>query len=489
MPPLSSGGGQQLRELNIALSRQLARNHKLAQKFVTAEEAVRRDIARELHDEIGQNITAIRMQAGILKRVGNTPSITTSADMIDSLSLNIYDHPEFTTYIDTMNKVFAKWQAATTKTLKALNDGFQPKELIHTLSENLLTAYNGKALLDKYDVYQHLMNYWAEVMQDDCYLIAADGWKAETYRIIVENKKGKKQDKGWDCDLMPKPLVINRYFAEEQQAIDTLKAELEQKETEKTELLEEHSGEEGTLKDISNKTDATAGLVEAIEQAWNELDPASYKQFAGLQKLLAEALSELEDLNNHRYMDSLRNGKGKITAKAINERLKLSIGSQEKTHLEDYQRTEKTIKAHRKAIGVLRADALTLIDDTLLTTHSYDCLTDIEILREFLALLDGISSTKKQIKEAEEALDKKLYEKYPTLDECQVKQLVVDDKWLPVLDRDVHSEMDRISQQLTGRIKELAERYELPLPKQTEQVNALEKTVAENFGKMGFVWK
>ena len=77
-----------------------------------------------------------------------------------------------------------------------------------------------KPLIDKYDVYQHLMDYWAETMQDDCYLIAADGWKAETYRVIEKDKKGKEKDKGWACDLVPKALIVARYFAKEQEAID-----------------------------------------------------------------------------------------------------------------------------------------------------------------------------------------------------------------------------------------------------------------------------
>ena len=43
-------------------------------------------------------------------------------------------------------------------------------------------------------------DYWAEIMQDVCYLIAADGWKAETYRVIETDKKGKEKDKGWTCE-------------------------------------------------------------------------------------------------------------------------------------------------------------------------------------------------------------------------------------------------------------------------------------------------
>ncbi|PSW07251.1 signal transduction histidine-protein kinase/phosphatase UhpB [Photobacterium lipolyticum] len=84
-------GIQRQRELNQKLRHELARNHSLSRQLVKAEESVRRDIARELHDEIGQNITAIRTQASILKRVENTPLGENCASTIEHLSLNIYD--------------------------------------------------------------------------------------------------------------------------------------------------------------------------------------------------------------------------------------------------------------------------------------------------------------------------------------------------------------------------------------------------------------
>ena len=92
------------------------------------------------------------------------------------------------------------------------------------MSESLLKHFIGRPLVDSYDIYQHLMDYWAETMQDDCYLIATDGWKAETYRIIEKDKKGKEKDKGWACDLVPKLLIVAHYFAKEQAAIDQLEA-------------------------------------------------------------------------------------------------------------------------------------------------------------------------------------------------------------------------------------------------------------------------
>lgn len=82
---------QKQKALNQKLSGELTRNQTLSRQLIQAEESVRRYVARELHDEIGQNITAIRTQANIIKRVDNVEMSTRCADMIESLSLNVYD--------------------------------------------------------------------------------------------------------------------------------------------------------------------------------------------------------------------------------------------------------------------------------------------------------------------------------------------------------------------------------------------------------------
>lgn len=76
---------------NSKLRSELSRNQNLSRQLITAEESVRRDIARELHDEIGQNITAIRTQANIIKRVDAAEMSVRCAGTIESLSLNVYD--------------------------------------------------------------------------------------------------------------------------------------------------------------------------------------------------------------------------------------------------------------------------------------------------------------------------------------------------------------------------------------------------------------
>ena len=167
----------------------------------------------------------------------------------DAIKETIFAHPQFVAFRSEMDTLFETWKTETAANLKVLSPGFNPKELIRTLAENLLAQYHNKALIDKYTMYQHLMNYWFEEMQDDCYLITQDGWVAQTYRIIVESGKAKRKvDKGWVSDLVPKGLVINRFLKTEKQVLETAQAEKETLVAELTELEEEHSGEDRTFR-------------------------------------------------------------------------------------------------------------------------------------------------------------------------------------------------------------------------------------------------
>jgi type I restriction enzyme M protein len=303
----------------------------------------------------------------------------------------IYQHPEFVTFIKSMNALFAKWRKRTAATLKAVKPGFHPKAVIAALSEDLLAHYAGKPLIEQYDVYQHLMDYWAETMQDDCYLITDDGWRATTHRVIEvkKDKKGEKVkevDKGWACDLVPKALIVARYFPAEQKTIANLEAELEGVTAQMTELEEENGGEEGVF-------------------------------------------PEPDEVN-----------KATVTARL------------------------KEIK-----------------DDS-------EAKEEAEVLNAWLKLSDREAVLKRNLKHAEADLDAKAYAKYPTLTETEIQTLVVDDKWLAALAAAIHGEMDHISQVLTHRVKDLADRYETPMPQQIRKVADLEQAVNCHLEKMGFSW-
>jgi type I restriction enzyme M protein len=108
------------------------------------------------------------------------------------------------------------------------------------------------------------------------------------------------------------------------------------------------------------------------------------------------------------------------------------------------------------------------------------------LLEQYLKLLDDQTELNKKIKEAIADLDTKVIERYKSFTETEIKQLVVDDKWMASIERSVKTEMERISQRLTQRIKELAERYETTLPKQTKEVKLLEERVIKHLEAMGF---
>jgi type I restriction enzyme M protein len=118
-----------------------------------------------------------------------------------------------------------------------------------------------------------------------------------------------------------------------------------------------------------------------------------------------------------------------------------------------------------------------------------DAKEEAAALKEWLKAKADEDKLKKQLAEMEAALDVKAYEKYPKLSETEVKTLAVEDKWLATLDARIHGEMDRVSQQLTARVRELAERYDAALPALTDRVSELEAKVNGHLERMGFSWK
>ncbi|ENB9665895.1 N-6 DNA methylase [Pseudomonas putida] len=322
----------------------------------------------------------------------------------------IFAHPQFTAFKAGVDTLFNQWLARSIPLLKSFaadEASSHPKTLIAILSEDLLSAFAKAPLLDYYDIYQHLMDYWTGSMQDDCYLISADGWKAgakvreilkvkdKTNKLVWAEKhdycQGKRRFKS---DLIPVELLVARYFTAERIAIEELETQLVSVEQSMSEMIEEHSGEDGSLSEV--------------------IDGEGDRQ--------------------------------KVTAKAI--------------------------KARQREIG-----------------KDPDYEDELKVLTEYAILLDQQSTFKAKLKAVEESLDGKIHTKYPQLSEAEIKTLVVDDKWLATLAAAAQGELDRVSQTLTGRIRELSERYATPLPQLENEVATLASRVEEHLKKMGAVWQ
>jgi type I restriction enzyme M protein len=174
----------------------------------------------------------------------------------------ILDHAEFTTFTNRVTAVFAEWRAAHIDRLRGIAIGDKPKELIAGISEDLLDRFKPVPLIDGYDVYQHLMTYWSEMMQDDTYVLVQDGWSAgRVIRELVKNADGKFSEipditlgrRKLKAELIPPALIVARFFAAEQAALEALEAKAEEATRAVEELDEEHGGEDGLLFDA--KTD------------------------------------------------------------------------------------------------------------------------------------------------------------------------------------------------------------------------------------------
>jgi type I restriction enzyme M protein len=289
----------------------------------------------------------------------------------------IFGHPEFTAFNTSITMLFSKWKAAGIPRLKAIKLGDHPKAFIEKLSEELLETFRAARLLDAYDVYQHIMDYWEVTMQDDIYFLVQEGWK-----VVLQGVP--------NADLAPPALISGRYFAKQQAAVDKLESDQDAIIRKLEELDEEHSGEDG---------------------------------------LLADA----------------RNDKGKLTRISVRARL-------------------AEIKADREMIEERKA------------------------IESYVALMEKEADANKKWKEAQKALDQLVDAKYRKISTEELKVLIIEDKWLAALEVAIRGELDRVSQKLTERVSELAERYETPWPKMVAQVTELETTVKSDLKRMGHIW-
>ncbi|WP_416438853.1 type I restriction-modification system subunit M [Phnomibacter sp. MR] len=117
---------------------------------------------------------------------------------------------------------------------------------------------------------------------------------------------------------------------------------------------------------------------------------------------------------------------------------------------------------------------------------SKDDAEEYQLLQQFLKLSDAKTELGKKIATLQKELETKVWNQYKALTDEEIISLVVDDKWIPVIDNAIRTEMQRISQRLTQRIKELADRYETPLPAMEKELAALEAKVQQHLAKMGF---
>ena len=303
------------------------------------------------------------------------------------LKATIQTSSEYVKFENEILSHFNNWHEEND--LKSIKQKDHPKELIKTYGESLLKHFKETKLVSDYDIYQVFMDYVADTLSDDVYVIAQNGWL--TARDLTPVEKGNKQTpnlilgsgrnvKKFISEIIPPELVAKRYFAQILDQISLLEAQISKKQDEFTNFVDEFGEDE-------------------LSNAYDDKDKMTLKS-------LKEAIRQTSDKNEQ--------------------------------------------EIYNKALQIL---------------------TEQKELESTLKVATG-------------ELNQKVFDKFKTLDENEIKTLVVDGKWLSELKEQILSIVERAVQECITRISTLVARYDKTLDELTERANALSLRVKAHLEAM-----
>lgn len=380
----------------------------------------------------------------------------------DEVRSLIHQDDEFSSYADKVDTAFMAWRSAVDEDLRSINAYVDTKKLIVRLAGHILIQFEGIELIDKYDVYQVLLEYWLEVMSDDVYLLIHDGYEAGrelSYEYVVKTKTVDGQTftevtdkvKSWDGKLIPKRMIIDTYFAEEAKAIDDAEGIIADTQAQIDELLE--SAEEDSalaeLMDEKGKVPVKA-LKAAIDEIRSKVPSEEIRALTTLFNALPMKKKDMDEyLEVHPLCALARNDKGNVTTKSIKVRIaELRAASPiPEMYAEDYEQ--------------------------LMSLYTLIIKNDEQI---------------KLVRALKAALEQLVKNKYTILTVEEIKELLINKKWYSSIYHGINALYTAISHNITGRVIELAERYEDTLPALTALVDDYEAKVKSHLERMGFQW-
>lgn len=369
----------------------------------------------------------------------------------------INSNNEFIKHSERIKDSFLTWKHEVLPILMNLTVEDKPKKIIEFISHKILRLFEKDSLIKEYDVYQIVMEYWEEIMEDDIYAVISDGYESgnqvvNTTRIKKVNGEEEEKVIGWEGLIIPKEQIINTYFEDKLSEIQDLKQGLEKNEAKIEELLENHNNEDSILfefiqdgkfnkKMISIRINEIKSVyvneeINVLKTLWNHLDKKMKKK------------EYLEFLDKNPLAKSALTEKGTVTKTSVLTRIK---------------------KIRDSAV----------IDGPF--KEEFELLTDVQIL---LVTKEQVA---KEIKEKEFALDLKTKEKYSELSIEEIKELLKE-KWFTAIYEALDNIHSAVSHQLSVRIKELVERYEHKLSELENEVVIYEEKVKRHLERMGFEW-
>ena len=363
--------------------------------------------------------------------------------------------------------VFEDWRNCVRNILLTISETTEPKQLIRELGAMILQAYLDSALLDNYDIYDCLLNYWNEKLQDDVYAIRAYGYEAaREIEYVYATKKQKNENgetvtvadkskvKSFEGSLIPREIMERTYFGEWFSELQALADQLSVIEGEMESLREEESGDEGLLKEaLSSKGELPkANLTKRIKEL--EAKKTSPELIALSQ--MVDTLDNADELERiSREMPSLETTYDLRTKRGAFQKSK--------------------VKAAWKA-AILAAPVPDIYLD------EYNCLL------AYQEKMNAYDEVNKQIKAKQKEMDDALIVKYSELTIEEIKHLLFDEKWMARLYSDVNSEIERILNDYMSRVIMIAKRYEHTLGELEEKAAQSRDAVHQALERMGYKW-
>lgn len=364
--------------------------------------------------------------------------------------------------------IFESWRDEVRDILLSIIAATEPKELVRQLGSLVLTAYADSQFLDNYDIYDCLMNYWNEKLQDDVYAIKAYGYEAAReveYQYAQKKAKDangetisvddKSKVKSFEGSLIPRSIIEAEYFSDKLDAIQALADKREQLESELNEMREEESGEDGLLTEVLTeggdlpKANLTKRLKELeVQKTSPELD----------------ALTEL--------MDSFG-----IASAAELEQIIKATPSVEQYGIRNKNGTLAKAKL-KAALKAATADAV--------FPESYK--EEYNALLAYQQKLEEQDAISKAIKAAQKELDDLVLTKYEALTLEEIKHLLFDEKWMAYLYRSTNDEIEQILSDYASRVIMIAKRYEHTLGEIEDKTAKSKAAVMSALERMGYKW-
>lgn len=159
---------------------------------------------------------------------------------IRGIPLCIAQDASFKAQTAQYRKLITDWLASIKTSMLSIDKNCKPKAIIGPWGDSLLATIPDNSLVNRYDVYNYLMNYWLGTMQDDCYMVSNDGWTAQPYTPQPKEKKKKDgtivkpkekiASSVYDivCDLLPVEIVVNEFFSKDFNALNDLASKIDE---------------------------------------------------------------------------------------------------------------------------------------------------------------------------------------------------------------------------------------------------------------------